>query len=450
MSMQNFIFFDVGEGLIEVEIVVWKVVLGDMVVINDVFCEIEMVKFFVELLLLYVGVVGELFVEEGMMVEVGIFIIIFVIDVCDDVGFGVVVMVEVLVFEEGGGLVFVGYGNGGGVILWCKCLVECLVCFFVGVIVKLLICKFVWDFGVDLMIVMFMGVDGEVIRDDVVKYVLQVSVFCNIEMLEWGIVCEEIVFVLQIVLIGFVCGIVVFCFFVVDDDCIELIFVKGVCKVMFFVMVQSVYFVLYVIVWKEIDVICMMEFVKCFKVLFDYVDIKVLLLFIMVRVVIWVVCCILMVNVVWIDIEVGVEIVVCYYVNFGIVVVMLCGFFVLNIKDVQDFSMKDFVCVLNWLMLIVWEGKILLVDQQGGMIIIMNIGVFGMDVGILIINFGEVGIVVMGIISQKLWVVDGEVCLCWVIMVVGFFDYCVIDGDGMSCFIVDVVFIFEEFVLLVD
>ena len=90
------------------------------------------------------------------------------------------------------------------------------------------------------------------------------------------------------------------------------------------------------------------------------------------------------------------------------------------------------------------------VDLQGGTITITNIGVFGMDAGTPIINPGESGIVAMGTIRQKPWVVDGEVRPRYVTTVSGSFDHRVIDGDGMSRFIADVASILEEPALLLD
>ncbi len=73
-----------------------------------------------------------------------------------------------------------------------------------------------------------------------------------------------------------------------------------------------------------------------------------------------------------------------------------------------------------------------------------------MDAGTPIINPGESGIVAMGTIRQKPWVVDGEVRPRFVTTVSGSFDHRVIDGDGMSRFIADVASILEEPALLLD
>src|SRR6478609_4873152 len=62
---------DVGEGLVEAEIVSWKVKVGDVVDINDIVVEIETAKSIVELPTPYAGAVTAILVSEGEMVSVG-------------------------------------------------------------------------------------------------------------------------------------------------------------------------------------------------------------------------------------------------------------------------------------------------------------------------------------------------------------------------------------------
>src|SRR5690606_19376595 len=62
---------DPGEGLVEAEIVTWKVKVGDEVKVNDIVVEIETAKSLVELPIPWAGTVSELLVEEGTTVEVG-------------------------------------------------------------------------------------------------------------------------------------------------------------------------------------------------------------------------------------------------------------------------------------------------------------------------------------------------------------------------------------------
>jgi 2-oxoisovalerate dehydrogenase E2 component (dihydrolipoyl transacylase) len=85
-----------------------------------------------------------------------------------------------------------------------------------------------------------------------------------------------------------------------------------------------------------------------------------------------------------------------------------------------------------------------------GTITITNIGVFGMDTGTPILNPGEVGILALGTIKQRPWVVDGEVRVRYVTTLGASFDHRVVDGDVASRFLADVAAIVEEPALLLD
>ena len=429
MSTQNFTLPDVGEGLTEAEIVAWKVAPGDTVAINDVVCEIETAKSLVELPSPHAGVVGELLVAEGTTVEVGTPIITFVTEPA--AGAPVAAAPAAPAAEEGGGSVLVGYGTGGGATSRRKRPAERPVRSSVGA-----------------------GrgdrADGEVTRDDVMKHASQASVFRNIETPEWGTVREETVHAPQPAPAGLARGLTPTQPSAAGDDRTESIPVKGVRKATSSAMVQSAYSAPHVTVWKEIDASRTMELVKRLKASPDYADIRVSPLLIMARAVIWAARRTPMVNAAWIETEAGAEIAVRHYVNLGIAAATPRGLLVPNIKDAQDLGMKDLARALNRLTLTAREGKTPPADQQGGTITITNIGVFGMDAGTPIINPGEAGIVAMGTISQKPWVVDGEVRPRWVTTVAGSFDHRVIDGDGMSRFIADVASVLEEPALLVD
>jgi len=70
MSQEVFLLPDVGEGLIEAEIVSWKVAVGDTVVLNQPLCDVETAKATVELPSPYSGVVVALHGNPGDMMEV--------------------------------------------------------------------------------------------------------------------------------------------------------------------------------------------------------------------------------------------------------------------------------------------------------------------------------------------------------------------------------------------
>lgn len=449
MSTQTFVLPDVGEGLTEAEIVQWRVAPGDTVAVNDVLVEIETAKSLVELPSPFAGTVGELLVAEGVTVNVGAPII----TIADAAAAAPVTVGQ---SEHGapepaepdtGGAVLVGYGTGGQVqsrrrkpAVTAQERVEASV----GVVAKPPIRKLARDLGVDLGAVAPSGPAGEVTREDVVRHASQASVFRNIETPDWGAVREETIPVggaePEVVAQGD--GLA--------DAREETIAVKGVRKATSSAMVRSAYSAPHVSVWTDVDATRTMELVRRLKASPDFADVKVSPLLIMARAVIWAVRRTPMVNAAWIDGDDGAQIRVRRYVNLGIAAATPRGLLVPNIKDAQDLNMQGLARALEKLTLTAREGRTTPADQQGGTITITNIGVFGMDAGTPIINPGEAGIVALGTIRQKPWVVDGEVRPRWVTTVAGSFDHRVVDGDGMSRFIADVASVLEEPALLLD
>ncbi|UGS25776.1 2-oxo acid dehydrogenase subunit E2 [Microbacterium resistens] len=459
MSTQTFTLPDVGEGLTEAEIVSWRVAPGDTVAVNDVICEIETAKSLVELPSPHAGTVGELLAEEGATIDVGTPIITFVQD--DGSAPAPVAEPSTPAADEGSGSVLVGYGSGSGASSRRRRPAARPVRSSVGVIAKPPIRKLARDLGVDLAAVTPTGADGEVTREDVMTQAQQASVFRNIRTPEWGDVREETVPAPAPAPVGLARGVAAPAHPApagaaperpesAPDERTESIPVKGVRKASANAMVQSAYTAPHVTVWKEVDASRTMELVKRLKASPDFADVKVSPLLIMARAVIWAVRRTPMVNAAWVQGENGADILVRHYVNLGIAAATPRGLIVPNIKDAQNLGMRDLARALNRLTLTAREGKSTPADQQGGTITITNIGVFGMDAGTPIINPGESGIVAMGTISQKPWVVDGEVRPRWVTTVAGSFDHRVIDGDEMSRFIADVAAVLEEPALLVD
>lgn len=457
MSTQTFLLPDVGEGLTEAEIVTWRVGPGDQVAVNDVIVEIETAKSLVELPSPFAGVVGELLAGEGATVNVGAPIITIEAAVTADAPAS---SAPATVGQkehgtpasepEAPGAVLVGYGSGGAVKSRRRPRAERPVAASVGVVAKPPIRKLARDLGVDLTTVTPSGAAGEVTRDDVMRHASQASVFRNIETPEWGNVREETIPVAPTAAAEPRRSPAPEPADSSDPGREESIPVRGVRKAVASGMVESAYTAPHVSVWTDVDATRTMELVKRLKASPDFADIKVSPLLIMARAVIWAVRRTPMVNASWVDGDEGAQIRVHHYVNLGIAAATPRGLLVPNIKDAQNLSMRDLARALEKLTLTARDGKTTPADQQGGTITITNIGVFGMDAGTPIINRGEAGIVALGTIRQKPWVVDGEVRPRWVTTVAGSFDHRVIDGDGMSRFIADVASILEEPALLLD
>ena len=144
------------------------------------------------------------------------------------------------------------------------------------------------------------------------------------------------------------------------------------------------------------------------------------------------------------------EIIVKHYVNLGIAAATPRGLIVPNIKDAQELSLLELASALEQLTITARDGKTSPAEMANGTITITNIGVFGMDTGTPILNPGEAGIVALGTIKQKPWVVDGEVRPRYVTTLGASFDHRIVDGDVASRFLADVASIIEEPALLLD
>lgn len=436
--METFHLPDVGEGLTEAEIVEWHVKPGDSVKVNDTIADIETAKSVVELPSPFTGTVGELLVEEGATVEVGAPIL--------TVAPGGEAAAEEAPSSEGGATpepaadasdsaVLVGYGSGSEAkTRRTRKTHEKVVTSSVGVIAKPPVRKLARDLGVTLSDVTGTGPAGEVTRDDVVKHAEQASVFRNLSTPAWPTERERTIPAPQ----------------KQSDPRYEAIPVKGVRKATANAMVGSAYTAPHVSVWTDVDATRTMEFVSRLKQQPQFADIKVSPLLVYAKAVLWAVQRTPEINSAWIETESGAEIQVRGYVNLGIAAATPRGLLVPNIKDAQDLSVRELALALQNLTQKARDGKTTPEDQANGTLTITNIGVFGMDAGTPIINPGEAGIVAMGSIRQKPWVVEGEVRPAWVTTVSGSFDHRIVDGDKISRFIADIAAVLEEPALLLD
>lgn len=469
MSVLNFTLPDVGEGLTEAEIVEWRVAPGDTVSINQVLVEIETAKSLVELPSPFVGVVGDILVEVGTTVDVGTVIITIVpaeepaavspapaaaaAAVPADAGAGQVPAANVTelagaALDTGSTItaeepkVLVGRGaapsvptrrrrGSDGAAPHASIAPPAIepprpaaaaqaraprAASAGPVIAKPPIRKLAKDLGVDLALVEATGPVGDVTREDVLRGATQASVFRNIQTPEW------------------------------PSDREEHIPVKGVRKAIAQAMVGSAFTAPHVSLFVDVDATRTMEFVKRLKASTDFAGVRVSPMLIMAKAMIWAVRRNPTVNSVFTDDEIIIK----HYVNLGIAAATPRGLIVPNVKEAQDMSLLELARALETLTLTARDGKTTPADQAGGTITITNIGVFGMDTGTPILNSGEAGIVALGTIKPKPWVVDGEVRVRQVTTIGASFDHRVVDGDVASRFLADVASIIEEPALLLE
>ncbi len=451
---------DVGEGLTEAEIVSWKVAVGDRVSVNQIIVEIETAKSLVELPCPFEGVVTELLAQEGQTVEVGKPIISATVS---DGAVGAVATASLptidaevaqsahqavadaaaTVASEEVMKPLVGYGvaataghsrrrargpitpvpvvapSTSAIPLIPGAPATSLIAVVpaeLNVIAKPPIRKLAKDLGVDLTKVKATGYAGEITREDVLAGAQQASVFKNLSTPE------------------------------PKSEREERIPVKGVRKAIASAMVRSAFTAPHVSIFVDVDATRTMEYVKRLKNSADFAGVKVTPLLIMAKAMMWAVRRNPTVNSTWTD----EEIIVHNFVNFGIAAATPRGLIVPNIKDADKMSLLELAKAIEQLSNTAREGKTTPADMADGTITITNIGVFGVDTGTPILNPGEVGIVALGSIRPKPWVVDNEIVIRQVTTIGATFDHRVVDGDVASRFVQDVASVIEEPALLLD
>jgi len=451
---------DVGEGLTEAEIVTWKVKAGDNVTVNQIIVEIETAKSLVELPVPFAGVVSELLAKEGDTVEVGKPII--AVKVAGAVGAVSTATNAIKIIDENDAAAaaaadtastvseepkktpnLVGYGvmegshsgsrrRRGPIAATAPAVAvaaahlppanpatelhNTVAISGEKVLAKPPIRKLARDLGVDLSNISGSGVGGEILREDVVNGATQASVFRNLSTPEAPSAREE------------------------------RIPVKGVRKAIASAMVSSAFTAPHVSIFVDVDATRTMEYVKRLKASTDFAGVKVTPLLIMAKAMIWAVRRNPMVNSTWTD----EEIIVHNFVNFGIAAATPRGLIVPNIKNADKMSMLELAQAIEQLAATAREGKTTPADMKDGTITITNIGVFGVDTGTPILNPGEVGIVALGSIRPKPWVVNNEIQIRQVTTIGATFDHRVVDGDVASRFVQDVASVIEEPALLLD
>lgn len=443
---------DVGEGLLEAEIVSWKVKMGDVVAVNDVIVEIETAKSIVELPSPYAGIVAQLMVAEGDTVDVGTPII--AIGSENDAAPAAPVVaapVAEAAAAEPEMKPLVGSGpkadavkrrpragsapavvakpapavTRAPAVVPASTIQTAAAAKANRVLAKPPVRKAAKDLGIDLNEVSATGLRGEVTKKDLLSYQDQRTAEQDGAGTFWDPATGS--------------GLD-------DDPRIERVKVKGVRKATAKAMVESAFSAPHVSIFVDVDASRTMEFVKRLKASRDFEGIKVSPLLILAKAVIWAAARNPSVNATW----TGDEIIIKHFMNLGIAAATPRGLMVPNIKDAQNLSLKELAIALNELAGTARAGKTQPADMRGGSLTITNIGALGIDTGTPIINPGEVAIVAFGTIKQKPWVLDGEVIPRWITTLGGSFDHRVVDGDLSARFMADVAAIMEEPALLLD
>ena len=445
MGIQQFRLPDVGEGLVEAEIVSWKVKPGDTVKLNDTIVEIETAKSLVELPVPFAGVVKELLVPEGETVDVGTPIISVETESPAEALADDLVPTVPEPAEETGGrtAVLVGYGpktteakrrarkSAGPAPVAAPAPTpapapapEPVVAKSneqagsVHVLAKPPVRKLAKDLGIDLAAVTASGPGGIITRADVEGHAAAPA---------YESAPAEPAYEAAPVVSG-------------QGD--TRVPVKGVQKVMAQAMVASAFTAPHVTEWITVDVSATMELVERLKGDKAFRDLRVSPLLIVAKAVTLAARRTPIINASW-D-EQAQEIVYKGAVNLGIAAATPRGLIVPNIKNADALTLPELCAALNDLVATAREGKTQPADQAGGSFTITNVGVFGVDAGTPIINPGESAILCFGAVRKQPWVHKGKIKVRDITTLALSFDHRLIDGEKGSRFLADVASVLED------
>ncbi|WP_420094828.1 dihydrolipoamide acetyltransferase family protein [Nocardia asteroides] len=138
------------------------------------------------------------------------------------------------------------------------------------------------------------------------------------------------------------------------------------------------------------------------------------------------------------------QIVTKHYVHLGIAVATERGLLVPNLKEAHTLSLRELCRELGWLVETARAGNAAPADLRGGTFTITNIGVFGVDSGVPLVNPGEGGILCLGAVRKRPWVVRDELAVRWVTTLGVSFDHRMIDGDTGARFLADIAHLLED------
>lgn len=142
-----------------------------------------------------------------------------------------------------------------------------------------------------------------------------------------------------------------------------------------------------------------------------------------------------------VDTERG-EIVISDAVNLGFAAQTPRGLVVPVVKDAQNLTTRELAAQLGHLTESAREGSLAPAKLTGGTFTVNNYGVFGVDGSAAIINHPEAAIVGVGRIIDRPWVVDGQLAVRKVAELTLAFDHRVCDGEiagGFLRFVADCV-----------
>ncbi|WP_332838794.1 dihydrolipoamide acetyltransferase family protein [Nocardia bovistercoris] len=133
-----------------------------------------------------------------------------------------------------------------------------------------------------------------------------------------------------------------------------------------------------------------------------------------------------------------------HYVNLGVTVATERGLLVPNLKEAQTLSLRDLCREIAWLAEMARTGSATPVELRGGTFTLTDVGVFGVDSVVPLVNPGEGAILSLGAVRKRAWVVRDELAVRWVTTVGVSYDQRMIDAELAARFLATVAALIED------
>ncbi|WP_167042897.1 dihydrolipoamide acetyltransferase family protein [Salinibacterium sp. ZJ454] len=467
MSVKDFALPDLGEGLTESELVAWRVAVGDTVELNQVIAEVETAKALVELPSPYSGIISKLYAEPGATVAVGAPIVAF--EIGDDEGAEQQAAPDVADADATGEAasapkresVLVGYGpavasgepprrrarRSGGAPPEPATAPAAAGAESAAVTAATAtetatdaapepaaeapapvatepapeqqrstppVRKHARDLGIDLATLTGTGEHGLITREDVDAAATRQDGAASMPPGAATMPRPELA----------------------DQADETRVPIAGVRKRTAAAMVQSAFTAPHAAAQLTVDVTATEELMESLASTREFRDIRLTIMTLVAKALCLAVARNPSINSRW-DEAAG-EIVTFRHVNLGIAAATERGLVVPNVKSAESLNLADLARAVSAVVESARAGTSTPAEFSGGTITLTNIGVFGVDSGIPILNPGEAAILAVGAVRRQPWEYRGEIALRSVLTLTLSFDHRLIDGEQGSRFLADV------------
>jgi len=213
-----------------------------------------------------------------------------------------------------------------------------------------------------------------------------------------------------------------------DDRAGDRVPVRGVQRAMAEAMVQSAFTAPHVTEWVDVDMSRSMELLRRLRDDPAHADLRITPMALVAAALVRAAREFPRINSTWVDSATGADVVIHRDVNLGIAADTPRGLLVPTVKGAGRMGLVELARAIRQVIDTARAGRSTPSDLTGGTITLTNVGVFGVDGGTPILTPGQAGILAMGRVIDRPWVIEGAVVARPVMLLSLSFDHRIVDG----------------------